>query len=453
MRLMQTDTSPAATRNLQLDFFRGVALLVIFINHMPGNPWSYYTPARLGPSDAAELFVFLSGFAAALAYGGAFRQAGLLPGTARILYRCAQIYAAHLCLFLLMATILAAAISLGVTHNRWQMDNLLYFFDQTQSALLVLISLKYVPNFIDILPMYLLIMLWIPVMWMLARLHSALAMAFSMALYCGAWKFGWELSADPNSLRPWYFNPFCWQLIFFTGFAFSSGWISIPRFRGGLLRICMVFAVFCYPFGSDVYTYSPTFTAIHDICAPLLDKSHLGLIRFLHFLALAYLAGYIISQRPHWLQTGFSRKIITMGRQSLPVFILGSGLSFIGGMLLDETNANSINSAWINLTGIGLMMLWAQLLNWLEQKPWKNNQKPLPPALFDHWARQAATIVCLLALSLVPLLLLQSPSTPLDMANNTTDELLTNQQDEHSLNAEDTAFQTPEDTSKTAHTL
>ncbi len=453
MRLLQSDKSPAATRNLQLDFFRGVALLVIFINHMPGNPWSYYTPSRLGPSDAAELFVFLSGFAAALAYGRVFQQAGILPGTARILYRCAQIYAAHLCLFLLMVTILAAAISLGVTHNRWQMDNLLYFFDQTQPALLALVSLKFVPNFIDILPMYLLIMLWIPVMWMMARLNAALAVAFSIALYLAAWQFGWELSADPTSNKSWYFNPFCWQLVFFSGFAFSSGWLPVPRFHKGLFGICIVFALFCYPFGSDLYTYFPVLTVVHDICAPLLDKSHLGLIRFLHFLSLTYLTCYITSQRPHWLQTGISRTIVAMGRQSLPVFILGSGLSFIGGMLLDETAPNSINSAWINLAGIVCMILWAQLLNWLEQKPWKNSLKTLSPAPLNNWTHQAATAIALLGLSLLPLLWLQPPSTPIDMAKNTTAKLPANQQEDPALNTEDTAMQTPGDRPEAAHTL
>ena len=64
-------------RNLLLDFFRGWALLIIFVNHIPFNTWSAYTPSRFGLSDAAEIFVFLSGFAAAIAFGRSFRVAGL----------------------------------------------------------------------------------------------------------------------------------------------------------------------------------------------------------------------------------------------------------------------------------------------------------------------------------------------------------------------------------------
>ena len=85
-----------------------------------------------------------------------------------------------------MSTLLVIVNSLEATSAQWQLDNLNYFFNHTQDALLALVSLKYVPNSLDILPMYLVIMLWLPMIWGLSRIHSALALLFSFALYAAA---------------------------------------------------------------------------------------------------------------------------------------------------------------------------------------------------------------------------------------------------------------------------
>jgi hypothetical protein len=154
-----------AVRNLWVDCFRGFALVVIFINHVPGNPWTWFTPSHWGPSDAAEIFVFLSGYAAAIAYGRSFGSAGIGLGSAAVLFRCAQIYVAHLAAFLSVAALFACAGVFGVAQFGWQFEGLHYFFDRTQEALPALLALRYGPNYIDILPMYLVILLWLPLMW------------------------------------------------------------------------------------------------------------------------------------------------------------------------------------------------------------------------------------------------------------------------------------------------
>lgn len=408
---MKSDSRTALPRNLQLDFFRGLALMIIFINHMPGNPWFAYTPSRLGPSDAAETFVFLSGFAAAIAFGRSFTQAGIGLGSIRVLFRCGQIYIAHVALFVMMATLFLAMNSLSFIHVDWQLDNLGYFFEQTPEAILALVSLKYVPNFIDILPMYLVIMLWLPMVWALSRIHVALAILFSLSLYLAAGFYGWELTADPLTGRSWYFNPFCWQLVFFTGFAFSSGWLPIPRPQRGLILLCLAYAVFCYPLENRFgYSRLPWFATFREDWEPLLNKSHEGVLRYLHFLAMAYLVSSFMRTRQHWLQSKLARQIIAMGQQSLPIFMLGTCLSFAGGMLLDGTNADLIDSFWVNLAGLGLMLILAQFLNWLDKKPWKN---PAPsPRLSRAWPKQAMLACSLLFLTIAPVALLQTQMQP-----------------------------------------
>jgi len=97
---MTTDHAMAAKpRDLRLDFFRGVALLLIFIAHVPDNWLARYRPGYFGFSDSADIFVFVSGYAAALAYGRIFSRAGFIVGTARIAKRFTELYASHLGLF------------------------------------------------------------------------------------------------------------------------------------------------------------------------------------------------------------------------------------------------------------------------------------------------------------------------------------------------------------------
>jgi len=74
-------------RDLRLDFFRGLSLLMIFIDHIPGNFLSHLTLHSIAFSDAAEVFVFISGYAAALAYGRLFTSKGFRIAVVHIYHR------------------------------------------------------------------------------------------------------------------------------------------------------------------------------------------------------------------------------------------------------------------------------------------------------------------------------------------------------------------------------
>ncbi|HVO14187.1 MAG TPA: OpgC domain-containing protein, partial [Alphaproteobacteria bacterium] len=45
-------------RDLRLDFFRGLALVFIFFDHIPGNLVSWLTVRNYAFSDATEMFIF-----------------------------------------------------------------------------------------------------------------------------------------------------------------------------------------------------------------------------------------------------------------------------------------------------------------------------------------------------------------------------------------------------------
>ena len=73
-------------RDLRLDFFRGVALIFIFIDHIPENILSYFTLQAGTFFDAAEVFIFISGFTAALVYGRRMVSKGALYATVQVLH-------------------------------------------------------------------------------------------------------------------------------------------------------------------------------------------------------------------------------------------------------------------------------------------------------------------------------------------------------------------------------
>src|SRR5262245_4673956 len=94
-------TLPEKGRDLRLDLFRGLANWAIFLDHIPNNVVNWITTRNYGFSDAADIFVFISGYTAAFVYAKAMRRDGFLSANARILKRAWQIYLAHVFLFVI----------------------------------------------------------------------------------------------------------------------------------------------------------------------------------------------------------------------------------------------------------------------------------------------------------------------------------------------------------------
>ena len=375
---MSESTSSAVPRNLTLDFFRGAALLIIFINHVPANELLLYTPTRFGLSDAAEMFVFLSGCAAALAYGKTFRSAGFALGSARVCHRCAQIYAAHLTLFGLLAITCVIGNGLLDTRDYITHLNIRYLFDHTEEALRQLITLRYVPNYFDILPMYLVVMLWIPAVLALAQVHRYLAVALPVGVYLAMWVFDLEFLADPVGDRPWFFNPFGWQLIFFIGFAFGARWLRCPPARSWLIVSSVAIVLLSVPLSPEpAMRPTPFLQQWHADLQPWLEKTRFGPLRLMHFLALAYLASVVMSGRERWLDSRPARLLVKAGQQSLPIFMLSMVLSYVGGMVFDQFGHGAVTIAVINASGLAILLGSGALMAWLKASPWRRPERDM----------------------------------------------------------------------------
>ena len=202
-------------RELRLDLFRGMALWLIFIDHLPPNLLTWFTIRNYGFSDATEIFIFISGYTAAFVYGRAMLEAGFVVATARILRRVWQIYVAHVFLF----TIFLAEISYVAT----SFENPLYseemgimdFLKQPDVTIVQALLLRFRPVNMDVLPLYIVLMLFLPVVLWLMKWRADVTLALSVALYALTWQYDWYLSAYPNGF--WAFNPFAWQLLFVFG--------------------------------------------------------------------------------------------------------------------------------------------------------------------------------------------------------------------------------------------
>jgi hypothetical protein len=361
---------------MRLDFFRGIALLIIFVNHIPLNAFAAYSPSRFGFSDAADLFVFLSGCTAALVYKKSFERLGAKISSTRIIYRCGQLYIAHLQLFFLLALTCALGNAFMMQTDYISRLNLNYFFDFTKDALPALVTLRYVPNYIDILPLYIAILAFVPMVMLAARVHTWLALGLPLAVYFAASSAGLELPADPQSGRTWFFNPFYWQLAFFTGFAIYARWLPVPKADRRLFILCAVFLFMAIPL-----SHEPTYRSIawlSDLRAwvePFVDKSHYGLVRWLHLLALSYAVAYLLRDKRTLLNQPLPSLINRIGQQSLPMFQIASVLSYLCGMVLDRMGSTAPSLIAVNLGGCLALIAIAGLLLKLKEQPW---QQPAP---------------------------------------------------------------------------
>ena len=108
-------TAASAGRFARIDVIRGLALLIIFINHMPGNVIAAWMPHNFGFSDGADAFVLLAGVSATLAYGNLIERQGLTVGALKIGARLWTLYIAHLALFIVVCGVVAAAVTAGMS--------------------------------------------------------------------------------------------------------------------------------------------------------------------------------------------------------------------------------------------------------------------------------------------------------------------------------------------------
>lgn len=370
--------SSKASRDMRLDCVRGLALFFIFINHIPFNEAQFLTPSLWGWSDAAEAFVFCSGWVSAKVYGQTFKDMGLMIGCARLLPRLFQIYWAHIGLFI--ALILTSSLVDGIYPEQGYKEafGAGYFFSDPQSALLSFVSLRYLPSWLDILPLYLVFLVSLPLFHKVSECSWKGAVWLSLCTYGIAFILNLNLSADPLSEREWFFNPFCWQLIFFAGFAFSRGWLKVRLNDPLLQKVSLGLVIVAIPFSR--IEFLRTFQWMHDfhtLIDPLYEKQSLGPLRVLHFAAMAYLTSSLLTGSDRWVHFPLIGSISVLGRNSLAVFVFQLPLDWVCRVYLEQQGHGLADLALVNIGGLFLVMMVGHGIDWVSSRPWASREKKL----------------------------------------------------------------------------
>ncbi len=371
-------------RDLRVDFFRGLALWWIYTDHIPGDVLGDYSLRNFAMCDATEVFVLLAGFGAGIAYGSVMNRQGYLYAAADTLRRAWILYIAHIFLFVVYTA--------QVAYSATALDRVFYLeetrldvlADAPYRALLEALLLRFQPNLLNILPLYVALLLIFAIALPLLRKPALLFLA-SLAGYLVVRFTGVNMGSWTG--EGWFFNPFAWQLLFMIGAILAYAPPRMPRLRWPV----DVAAILVLVAGLIVIWVIDTHPRIlESMPAPVIrfviteDKTGLHPFRLLSILSLAWLVVRVVPSSAAWLYTRAAWPLVLLGQNSLPVFCSGIFFGFIARLGLETDDGAGMQIA-VNLFGAMAMLAVAALAAWYRGK---GRVAPMPqPATLPAAAR------------------------------------------------------------------
>jgi hypothetical protein len=332
--MARTDTAapprPLArpARDLRLDIMRGWLQISIFGAHAVGSAFGAYgIHAVWGLSDSSGQFLFLSGFVLASVFTLKAQRDGQAAAARDSWRRAARLWVKHMALFLLFgAMILWAERALPLPGEG---DRLAWGLLATDpvTALWGAATLLYLPNYIDVLPVFILAMLALPgFLWLVAR-WGAWALVPSAVLWAGVQAGAWHFW----SWLPVGLDPLAWQFVFMLGAWFGRRALlegaAVHRHGWAIaLALALIVAGFLQRLGEGFD--SPLVFDVEAIWT-LAGKAHLGPLALLHSLAIAYLVAVLVPRDAGWMHHAVPQALAAVGRHSLDVFCIGLFLSWM----------------------------------------------------------------------------------------------------------------------------
>jgi hypothetical protein len=351
-----------------VDFWRGFALVSIFINHVPGIYYERFTHRNFSVSDSAELFVFLAGWSLGLLVGSRnFPKNSAAPLAFRLGGRSLQIYAAHILISGLALALLAGAAHLSENPLLLEWHNAAAFFQDPARTQMGIVLLTHQLGYFDILPMYVVLMLAAPAFVIIDRFAKPLLVPLSLGLYFASLSVPFTAPTWPVRGQ-WFFNPFTWQAIFVLGFALSReeglgrfARCHIRPIRYAAAPIVVVTTVLV------VFHWLPDPTKLPEPKLLFLNgKSFLTPIRLIQFLALAAVLSAAYPAIARFLPR-LTGPLSQLGRNSLNVFCVGSLLSLSGQIIRSLYARSLLVDTIVVLAGVGLLWLTAWMSEWRQR--------------------------------------------------------------------------------------
>jgi len=361
----------ARLRDLRIDLVRGIANLFILVDHIPHNAVNLLTLRNFGFSGATDLFVFVGGYAAALLYGQMAEERGFVVTATRVLKRVWQLYAAYVVLFVIYVGVIGQVASQYAVSDIIDEYNVTGIVDHPVRVLAHGLMLQARPLNLDTLQLVIPLLAVLPVILAGMQRWPKLTLAASIALYLAARQFDLYLVSFPEGR--WYFNPFCWQLLFVLGawFALDGGrHVRAMQERSLLRRLAVAYLVFAL-----VITLAGRIPQLAHLTPDLLlkpftpnDKQNLAPYRVLHLLALAFLFTWYIPRDWQGLRARALQPVIKCGEEWLACFCAGVFLSLAGHLAL-ITGPNSIAmQVMVSAAAAGLMTVVAYYVSWSRQQ-------------------------------------------------------------------------------------
>jgi len=359
---------PSALRDLRLDFFRGVSLVFIFIDHVPANVLTYFTLQAVAFFDAAEVFIFISGFTATLVYGRRLVSKGALYATAQVLRRAWQLYVAHIFLFVLFVAEVSYTASVFKNPMYNEEMRVAEFLDEPHVAVIKALLLEFQPAFLDILPLYIVMLVIFPAVLIGMQRHWLLVIVPSALLYLVVQVFDISVPAYPEG-HVWFFNPLAWQFLFVSGAVLGH-----CAAKGVIPRVVIRVA---YPVAAIVFAVTLVIRlswTIHGLWEPFpalllrelwpVDKNNLAPLRLLPFFALVLLVAVHVPSNARFLGSAAAQPLVLCGRNSLEIFCLGILLTALAHFVLAEYDSAVTMQLAVNAVGIAVMFLTAKMIDW-----------------------------------------------------------------------------------------
>jgi hypothetical protein len=354
-------------RDLRVDFFRGLALWWIFVDHIPGNVMAALSLHNVALCDAAEVFVLLAGFGAAKAYGGAMERHGWLYGAADALKRAWVLYFAHIFLFVVYTAQVSNSVAKLDRATYLDESRLDVLARAPYRALLEALTLRYQPSLLNILPLYVALLAMFALALPLLR-RPRLLLGLSVALYLAARQ--WDLNFPAWHASGWYFDPFTWQLLFVIGALLAHAPLRQPHPRRlfDALAVVMLLAGLALHWIVWPHPGLVGWLPIPYAHALLwMDKTSLDPPRVFSILALVWAVVRIIPQRASWLLSWPARLFVLLGQHSLPVFCWGIFLGFFARLGLEANDGAGMQLA-VNLAGALAMLTVAAVAAWFSRR-------------------------------------------------------------------------------------
>lgn len=345
--------SQTAKRSIEIDFFRGCALIAIALDHIPASVLSHAMLHNFAFCDSAEVFVFVSGYVSAASWLAIAARQGNPAANRRFWRRGREIYAAYLCTAALMLLSGAAAVRLHVDSPLVGYSGFLRFAAHPFAMLGDIALFRDQPYLASVLPMYVLLVLALPFVMPFARRSPDLALAASFAMwFAGCWLVHWLPDATNMG---WAFNPFAWQAMFMLGLMCRLYPVSREFQSSKWGKAITVFALVV------VITFAYIRLFVDVTPPPGYQKQNLASLRIVSFGAIAWVAAQAV--RAGWIAWLAKRSpaLVNVGQQALVCFVGGAVVSNTVDTLLLATHSSAYLPARLagDLLAIGALLVLA----------------------------------------------------------------------------------------------